>query len=137
MRIGLDNIYGYITDVKDLDIELKTVDILSLDEMKTYIGREGAQIVDVRGITEYEAGHVNGAEHAFVGTLPSNLDKISKDKQVIIHCQAGDRSAIAHSILVQNGFENVKNFSGGMKEWIEAGEEIIANEKICCSAVGS
>lgn len=132
MRIGLDNIYGYITDVNDLDIDLQTADILSLDEMKTYLKKEDVQIVDVRGITEYEAGHIEGAENIFVGTLASNLDKISKEKQVIIHCQAGDRSAIAHSILVQNGFNNVKNFSGGMKEWLEAGEETVVRKEINC-----
>lgn len=120
MRIGLDNIYGYISEVNDLGIELQTADVISLDEFKTNIGQENVQIVDVRGASEYEAGHIEGADNVFVGTLPDNLDKISKDKQVIIHCQAGDRSAIAYSILTKNGFENVKNFSGGMTEWLAA-----------------
>jgi len=118
MRIGLDNIYGYISDVNDLDIELQTAGMISLDEFKTYIGQENVQIVDVRGASEYEVAHIAGAVNVFVGTLPENLDKISKDKQVVIHCQTGDRSAIAYSILAKNGFENVKNFSGGMKEWL-------------------
>lgn len=120
MRIGLDNIYGYISNVEDLGIELQKADVISLEEFKTYIGKDNVQIVDVRGVTEYEAGHVEGAENIFVGTLPDNLDKISKDKQLVIHCQAGDRSAVAYSILAKNGFKNVKNFSGGMKEWLEA-----------------
>ncbi len=117
MRIGLDNIYGYISDVNDLDIELQTADVISLDEFKTYIGKENVQIVDVRGATEYEAGHVEGADHVFVGTLPDNLDKISKEKQVVIHCQAGDRSSVAYSILAKNGFKNVKNFLGGFAQF--------------------
>jgi len=119
MRIGLDNIYGYITDVTNLDLELNTGDLVNIDTFKTYIGKEDAQIIDVRGSTEFNAGHIEGAEHVFVGTLNANLDKISKDKQVVIHCQAGDRSTIAYSILRRNGFENVKNYSGGMKEWLE------------------
>jgi hydroxyacylglutathione hydrolase len=125
MRIGLDNIYGYISDVNDLGMELQTADVISLEEFKTYIGKDNVQIVDVRGVSEYEAGHVEGAENVFVGTLPDNLDKISKDKQVVIHCQAGDRSAVAYSILAKNGFKNVKNFSGGMKEWLAANGETI------------
>jgi len=118
MRVGLDNIYGYISDVNDLGIELHTADLISLEEFKTYIGKEDVQIVDVRGASEYEKGHIEGAVNVFLGTLQDNLDKISKDKQVIIHCQAGDRSAIAYTILAKHHFKNVKNFSGGMKEWL-------------------
>ncbi|HCY89736.1 MAG TPA: MBL fold metallo-hydrolase, partial [Chitinophagaceae bacterium] len=136
MRIGLDNIYGYISDVNDLSIELQTADVISLDEFKTYIGKDdNVQIVDVRGVTEYEAGHVAGAENVFVGTLQDNFDKISIDKQVVIHCQAGDRSAVAYSLLAKNGFQNVKNFSGGMKEWLACeGKTIACKEAPCVNA---
>ena len=83
------------------------------------------QIVDVRGLTEYNDGHIEGAEHIFVGTLQDNLDKISKDKQLVIHCQSGDRATIAYSILRKNGFDKVKNYSGGMKEWLASGSKTV------------
>ena len=83
------------------------------------------QIVDVRGVTEFEAGHIAGAINVFVGTLPDHLDKFSKYKQIVIHCQSGDRSAIANSILARNGFPNVKNYSGGMKEWTTNNEAVV------------
>ena len=117
-----------ISDVNDLDMELQTADVISMDEFKTYVGKDNVQIVDVRGVTEYETAHVEGADNVFVGTLPDNLDKISKNKQVVIHCQAGDRSAIAYSILAKNGFKNVKNFSGGMKEWLASDGKTIAGK---------
>lgn len=119
MRIGLDNIYGYISDVNDLGLELETKVIIDIEEFKSYIGNPDAQIVDVRGLTEYEAYHVEGADHVFVGTLPDNLDKFSKDKQIVIHCQSGDRATIAQSLLAKYGFKNVKNYSAGMQEWME------------------
>lgn len=119
MRIGMDNVYGYISDVEDMGLELQTADVIDIDTFKGYVEQDGVQIVDVRGEGEYRAGHIEGADHVFVGTLPQNLDKISKDKPVAIHCQAGDRSAIAYSLLRQKGFDNVKNYSGGMKEWNE------------------
>jgi hydroxyacylglutathione hydrolase len=118
MRIGLENIYGYISEVSDMGITLLRAEVIALDEFKTYIGQGHVQLVDVRGATEYEAGHIGGAENVFVGTLPDNLDKISRDKQVITYCQSGDRSAVAYSILAKNGFKNVKNFAGGMEEWL-------------------
>lgn len=120
MRIGLDNIYGYISNIEEMGISLQKSDIITLEQFKTYIGKEDVQIVDVRGLTEYETAHIEGADHIFVGTIADNLDKINKDKQVVIHCQAGDRSTIAYSILRRNGFDNVKNYSGGMKEWTAA-----------------
>lgn len=128
MRIGLDNIYGYITDVKDLGIELQTADLMSAAAFKTALSAADVQVIDVRGATEYEAGHIEGADNVFVGTLLDNLEKISKDKQVLIHCQAGDRSSLAYSILAGNGFENIKNFPGGMKEWLAEGGKTVTSK---------
>lgn len=125
MRIGLDNIYGYISNVENLDIELQKADVIAIDEFKNYISKENVQIVDVRGASEFEAGHIQGAVNIFVGTLQDHLAQISKEKQIVIHCQSGDRSAIANSILARNGYSNVKNYAGGMKEWAANNETII------------
>lgn len=119
MRIGLDNVYGYISDVENLGLELQTVDVIDIEEFKPLVEKDDVQIVDVRGANEYDKGHVNGADHVFVGELSDNLDKISKEKQIVIYCQSGDRSAIAYSLLRKHGFDNVKYYSGGMKEWLE------------------
>lgn len=131
MRIGLDNMYGYITGIEDLGIELQTADVISVDEFKSLVNRPEVQVVDVRGLTEYKSGHVEGADHVFVGTLPDNLEKIDKNKQLVIHCQAGDRSSIAYSILRKHGFHNVKNYFGGMKEWSEVGGKLICESANC------
>lgn len=120
MRIGLDNMYGYISEVNDLGLELETEAIIDLEEFKSYIGNPDAQIVDVRGLAEYQSYHVDGADHVFVGTLTDNLEKFSKEKQIVIHCQSGDRATVAQSLLAKYGYKNVKNYSAGMKEWMEA-----------------
>lgn len=125
MRIGLDNIYGFVNSIENLGIELQTAEVVGLDTFKAFIEKGNVQIVDVRGLTEYQEGHIENADHIFVGTLQDNLDKINKDKQVIIHCQGGDRAAIAYSILRRNGFDNVKNYSAGMKEWVADGGKTV------------
>lgn len=125
MRIGLDNIYGYVSDVTNLGIELQTAAVIDLETFNSFVGKDDVQIIDVRGLTEYQDGHIECAEHIFVGTLQDHLDKISKDKQVVIHCQSGDRAAIAYSILRRNGFDDVKNYAGGMKEWLANGGKTI------------
>ena len=124
MRIGLDNVYGYVTNVNDLGVKLETADVISREEFKTYMNNDNVQIVDVRGVTDYESGHVPGADNVFVGTIEDDLDKIRRDRQVIVHCQAGDRSAVAYSVLARNGFTRVKNYMGGMSEWVSNNETV-------------
>ncbi len=129
MRIGLDNIYGYIPSV-DIYTEnggkLETANVITLDKARDLIQNNNIQLIDIRGESEFRAGHIKGADNLFLGTLPQHLDKVSKDKQVVIHCQSGDRAAIGYSILARNGFKNIANFSGGMKEWINSGEPVVS-----------
>lgn len=117
MRIGLDNIYGYINNVEDLDIKLNTGEIVGYDEVKSAAARSDAQIVDVRSNSEYKTNHINGADHNFIGTIEDNLDEIDNDKEIIVHCQTGTRATVAYSLLRRNGFTNVKNYAGGMQDW--------------------
>jgi hydroxyacylglutathione hydrolase len=125
MRIGLDNILGYISDICDVGVELQKADVLSLPEFKSYLNRNDVQLVDVRNASEYREAHIEGSHNIFVGTLTSNLNKIDKDKHLVVYCQSGDRATIAHSILIKNGFNNVKYYTGGMKEWLENKEPVI------------
>jgi hydroxyacylglutathione hydrolase len=82
-------------------------------------------VVDLRGATEYQSGHIQGADHIFVGTLPDNLDKIRKDKKVVIHCQGGDRATIGYSLLAREGYKNILNFSEGMNKWLAEGNQVV------------
>ena len=85
---------------------------------------EGATIVDVRTPAEFKSGHIKNADHVFVGTLLKNLDKVSKDKKVVIHCQGGDRATIGYSLLAREGYNNVLNYSASMNEWIALGNPV-------------
>ncbi|PJE47625.1 MAG: MBL fold metallo-hydrolase [Sediminibacterium sp.] len=128
MRIGLDNIAGYLPSVSEYTNAggtLEKVNLVELAEAKVLSNDSTVQVVDLRGVAEFNAGHIKDAENVFVGTLPNNLDKFSKDKKVMIHCQGGDRAAIAYSILAKNGFKNIVNYSGGMNEWVNAGEPVV------------
>ncbi len=131
MRIGLDNVMGYIPDTESWTGDGGSLDQVSLIDMNTFKDvMEEVQIIDVRNATEYNDGHIPGAENIFVGHLSRNLDKISKEQPVVIHCQSGDRSSIAYSLLARNGFNNVRNYAGGMKEWLkEQTQMLVENEK--------
>ena len=128
MRIGLDNIHGYINPAQLNEItgnSLETYHTIDKEAVESKLAEGNVQVVDVRGVAEYKKGHIEGALNLFVGKLPQNLDKISKDKPVIIHCQSGGRSAIAYSILKSNGFDNIQNYAGGWAEWSAKISELV------------
>lgn len=127
MRIGLDQIQGFVPDVSvwnELGLSLETREDIGLEEMKALVNKPNVQVVDVRGASEFKAGHINGATHVFVGTIEKHLDKIDSSKEVVIHCQAGDRSSIASSLLAKNGIR-VKNYTGGFSEWANSGNPVV------------
>ncbi|MEY4823215.1 MAG: hypothetical protein RLZZ75_128 [Bacteroidota bacterium] len=126
MRIGLDNIYGFVDAAKinELsDAPLLTSTMVTISDVKA---NTTAEVIDLRGVAEYNSGHIAGAKNVFVGTLLQNLDKVPKDKPVIIHCQGGDRAAIGYSFLVKEGYTNVSNYSPGMNEWIKEGQAVVS-----------
>ncbi|MGC1241636.1 MAG: MBL fold metallo-hydrolase [Chryseosolibacter sp.] len=128
MRIGLDNIYGYIDNVTDYEKAggtLSKSETISAEQLESILKTNHTQIIDLRGASEYKSGHIKGTENIFIGTLEKDLDKIRKDQQVVIHCQAGDRSAIGYSLLYKHGFKNVKNYTGGISEWVNQGKPVV------------
>lgn len=74
------------------------------------------QLIDVREEHELEICEIGGT-HIAMGEVMENLDKISKDKQVIIHCRSGARSGAICQALEANGFSNVYNLKGGIIAW--------------------
>lgn len=127
MRIGLDNIMGYVPSTEAFVKEggqLEKANVITIDEFKNAMAEPNVQVVDLRNATEYKSGHVKGANHVFIGTMMNNLNKISKDKKVLIHCQGGDRSTIGYSLLRKEGYTNVYNYSASMNEWIAQGNPI-------------
>ncbi len=124
MRIGLDNIHGFVDAAKINELTngtLSTSKMVSIADVKA---NTTAQVIDLRGAAEFNAGHIAGATNVFVGTLLQNLAKVPKDKPVIIHCQGGDRAAIGYSLLVKEGYTNVSNYSPGINEWIKEGQPL-------------
>jgi len=125
MRIGMDNIYGFVTDLEKMNIELEKSDLVNIGELKKHLDKKDVQIIDVRTESEYNVGHIKGVENIVLTSLENNIAKISKDKPVIVHCQSGARAAMAYSILKRNGIQNLKIYSGGINEWTEKNNELV------------
>lgn len=52
-----------------------------------------------------------------IDEIRQKLNEIPKDKNIYIYCETGLRGYLAQRILKQNGFNNVKNLSGGYNLW--------------------
>jgi len=84
----------------------------------------GAQLVDVRQDYEWDAGHIDGATHMLLETLPARADELDRDRPVVFVCRSGSRSSFATSAFREAGFE-AYNLAGGTLEWVEDGREIV------------
>lgn len=81
-------------------------------------------ILDVRYRYEYDDGHLRNAILIPLGELESRLDELDKEKETLVYCRSGGRSASASGILDANGFTSVYNMQGGILAWINAGYPI-------------
>jgi len=122
VRIGLDRIVGYIPTLEGYaEGELEAVPQASAAEVKAKWERGEVLILDVRGADEYKAAHIPGALNIHAGRVMQNLQRIPKDRPVVLHCLGGDRSSTAISALLAAGYSNVSNLTGGIKAWQEQG----------------
>jgi sulfur-carrier protein adenylyltransferase/sulfurtransferase len=74
-------------------------------------------LIDVREPAEYAIARIPGATLIPMGSLPSHLNNLDPDDEIILQCRSGVRSAQALVFLQQQGFTNVKNLRGGILAW--------------------
>ena len=81
----------------------------------------GAFILDVRQPDEWAAGHIPDATLIPLGDLASRIAEVPKDRQVVVVCRSGNRSAQGRDILLGADYPSVTSMAGGMKDWAAAG----------------
>lgn len=62
--------------------------------------KDGAFMLDVREPDEWNAGHIPGAVLVPLGDLPTRLNEVPKDKEIVVVCRSGNRSATGRDILL-------------------------------------
>lgn len=86
--------------------------VAQYDEVAT-INHEKTILLDVRDEAERKRGFIEGSLHIPVNGLRERMAELDKNKEIMVYCAIGLRGYIAARILKQNGFENVRNLSGG------------------------
>jgi len=87
----------------------------------------GALMLDVREPGEWQAGHVAQAWLLPMGQVARHRSDLPRDRQIVVVCRSGGRSAAVAEALRAWGFDAV-NLSGGMSAWAAAGLPAITPE---------
>lgn len=92
---------------------------ISPDEVEAQLSRgpEPPMIVDVREPDEWVAGHIAGALHIPLNEIPRRVAEIPADRDVVVVCHLGGRSAMATAFLRRQGYTRAVNLRGGMDAW--------------------
>jgi rhodanese-related sulfurtransferase len=84
-----------------------------------------AYLLDVREPMEWAAGHPPGAHHVPMMEIPARMSEVPGDRDVVVVCRVGARSAQVVAYLVHNGWDNVRNLDGGLYAWAAAGKPLV------------
>jgi hydroxyacylglutathione hydrolase len=125
--IGLDDVAGWF-GVDAIDAweraggQLNSTMQLGVHELDRARSAPVAPVIlDVRGRSEWDAGHLPGVRHIPLAELPDRIGELPPDAPIVVHCQGGGRSAIAASLLKAHGIGDVSNLTGGYGEWLREG----------------
>jgi glyoxylase-like metal-dependent hydrolase (beta-lactamase superfamily II)/rhodanese-related sulfurtransferase len=106
-RIGYEAVDGFLQGGVDAWVEtgssLRSYPVASIEELALAMQEQRARVLDVRQQTEWDAGHLEGSTHLFVGDLRAQIGEIPRDREVWTVCATGHRAAMAASLLDRDG----------------------------------
>ena len=95
------------------------VHTVSVSELKGKLSNDGVFLLDVREQFEYDIARIEGSALVPLADLPNRIDELPRDKQIVVMCKSGGRSARAAQFLQQQGFQDVYNLTGGIDAWAD------------------
>ncbi|MFB3739308.1 MAG: rhodanese-like domain-containing protein, partial [Candidatus Velamenicoccus archaeovorus] len=119
-RIGFEDVRGRLEGGIEAwassGRDLRAYPSATVDELLAIARREPSRILDVRQLPEWEAGHLEGTRHLFVGELPDRLPTVPTGGEVVVACASGYRSSMAASLLDRAGVPVRLVAPGGVPE---------------------
>jgi rhodanese-related sulfurtransferase len=86
--------------------------------------RSDVEIVDVRDLREWDAGHVEGSRHIPAGELPGRSGELRGGVPVVTVCRTGRRSGAAVEVLRSLGVD-ADHVEGGLTAWSDQGLPLV------------
>jgi rhodanese-related sulfurtransferase len=100
----------------------------TVQALKNLMTTANPLLIDVRSLSEYQAGHIIGAVNIPLKELERHLEDIPTDQEVVLYCSTGYRSAMGVMALQLQGFAHVHGFPPSLAGWKAAGEHVIVGE---------
>lgn len=125
-RVGLDRVKGFLSGGMFAwakgGLPIDHICLLSVEKLHELCAAgKDTVILDVRGVNEFNAGHINGAVNIPAPDLRARYTELDKNTPIAVICTTGIRSGMSCSILKIKGFKNIYNVSGGMTGYSAAG----------------
>ena len=89
----------------------------SAKQLQEYLKDNSPFLLDVRQSWEYDICHLEKSTLISMSQVPTELDKLDKERETVVICHHGIRSRMIGRYLENAGFNNVINLSGGVDEW--------------------
>ena len=83
-------------------------------------------LLDVRDPDEWAAGHAPTAVHLPMMEIPGRIGELPTDRDIVVVCRVGSRSAQVTAYLIAQGRDRVTNLDGGMSAWHAAGRTMVS-----------
>jgi rhodanese-related sulfurtransferase len=91
---------------------------VSAEELKARIDAGTAPLlIDVREPWEHQIANIGTAELIPMNSMPARMDALDKGAEIVVYCHHGQRSWNVAAYMMQHGFTNVKNLTGGIDSW--------------------
>jgi adenylyltransferase/sulfurtransferase len=96
-----------------------TMEQITATELKQRLDKgDDIQIIDVREPHEYEIGQIPNSKLIPLGQVLNRMNEIDPDRETVVHCKMGGRSAKAIDALQRSGFTGkLANLKGGITAW--------------------
>lgn len=98
---------------------------IDVEELDRLIGEGSVRVLDVREDHEFERGHVAGATHIPLRSLPDRVSRLKREVRYAVICQSGSRSCRAVGVLLDHGFEDAVSVRGGTGAWARSGRLLV------------
>lgn len=96
---------------------MSVIEISALNLQKRLQNKVTLLLLDVREQHEFEYAHIEGSQHIPLGQIPQRIAEIDSSHECVVICHHGIRSQQAATFLVNSGFTNIYNLSGGIDAW--------------------
>ena len=124
-RVGIEDPQGFLEGGvqawKQAGFAVAALQQMSPEELLQKLGDGQINVLDVRRESEWQAGHIAGANWWPLDNFRVSAPEVDPALPVAVHCQSGYRSVIACSLLQRAGLENVFDVSGGFAAWRQSG----------------